>query len=192
MNHKQKLGYTLLGAGIMAVGITIGQFITPNIEAQSEGVFEKITCRELYVVDEKGETEIGLGDNTVVIRDKQGRLAVFLASTEGVNVVIVSNNQGQNAVRLSSDDERNQVSVSDNQGKSAILLGNDSLQDTNYILVLDNQGENAIDLINTAGENGVAVNNKKLGKTGVRLYADERENGITVMDKAGNIKWITP
>ena len=31
MNNKQKLGYTLLGAGIMAVGITIGQFLTPNI-----------------------------------------------------------------------------------------------------------------------------------------------------------------
>ena len=30
MNHKQKLGYTLLGAGIMAVGITIGQFVTPG------------------------------------------------------------------------------------------------------------------------------------------------------------------
>ena len=29
MNHRQKLGYMALGAGIMAVGITIGQFVTP-------------------------------------------------------------------------------------------------------------------------------------------------------------------
>ena len=50
MNHKQKLGYILLGAGIMALGIAIGQFITPDIEAQNNGVFEKITCRELEVV----------------------------------------------------------------------------------------------------------------------------------------------
>ena len=35
MNCKQKLRYTILGAGIMALGITIGQFITPNVEAQS-------------------------------------------------------------------------------------------------------------------------------------------------------------
>ena len=28
----------------MAVGIIIGQFITPNIEAQSNGVFDKIPC----------------------------------------------------------------------------------------------------------------------------------------------------
>ncbi len=33
MNHKQKLGYMALGALILAIGITIGQFITPNIEA---------------------------------------------------------------------------------------------------------------------------------------------------------------
>ena len=53
MNHKQKLAYILLGAGIMAVGIIIGQFITPNIEAQSNGVFDKIPCRELEVVNGK-------------------------------------------------------------------------------------------------------------------------------------------
>ena len=68
MNYKQKLGYTLLGAGIMALGITIGQFITPNIEAQSNGVFDKITCRELEVVDAKGNKAIVLvgGDKLIV------------------------------------------------------------------------------------------------------------------------------
>lgn len=35
MNHKQKLGYMLLGAGIMALGIIIGQVVTPDIEARS-------------------------------------------------------------------------------------------------------------------------------------------------------------
>ena len=45
MNHRQKLGYIALGAGIMAVGITIGQFITPQLEAQSNGVFDKVVCR---------------------------------------------------------------------------------------------------------------------------------------------------
>ena len=33
MNHKHKLGYTLLGAGITAVGITIEQAVTPEINA---------------------------------------------------------------------------------------------------------------------------------------------------------------
>ena len=56
MTHKQKLGYMLLGAGIMALGIIIGQVITPEIEAQSNGVFDEIQCRKLTVVDHNGET----------------------------------------------------------------------------------------------------------------------------------------
>ena len=123
MNQKQKLGYTLLGAGIMALGIIVGEFVTPNIKAQSNGVFEKITCRELEVVNEKS-AEISLGDKTVVI--------------------------------------------------------------------LDNQGKNAIDLINSNIENGVSVYDRKSGKTGISLYADERESGIIVIDKASNIKWKVP
>ena len=60
MNNKQKLGYTLLGVGIMAGGITIGQFITPNVKAQNNGVFDKITCRELEVMDKAGKSAIVL------------------------------------------------------------------------------------------------------------------------------------
>ena len=60
MNHKQKLGYMALGAAIMAIGIIIGQWGTPDIEAQNNGVFDKITCREIEVVDKDGETAIRL------------------------------------------------------------------------------------------------------------------------------------
>ena len=42
MNTWQKLGYMALGAGILAIGIIIGQVITPDIEAQKNGVFDKI------------------------------------------------------------------------------------------------------------------------------------------------------
>lgn len=62
MNYKQKLGYMALGAGIMALGIIIGQVITPTIEAHNNGVFDDITCRSLRVVDEKGEGTIYLGN----------------------------------------------------------------------------------------------------------------------------------
>ena len=90
MNHKQKLGYMAIGAGIMALGITIGQFITPNIEAQGNGVFDKITCREIEVVDAKGNKAIVLGsggqapfrENWVTIYYPQGDKAIRLWSNE--------------------------------------------------------------------------------------------------------------
>ena len=34
MNQKQKFFYTLLGAGMLAIGIIIGQIITPGIVAR--------------------------------------------------------------------------------------------------------------------------------------------------------------
>ena len=80
MTHKQKLGYMLLGAGIMALGIIIGQVITPEIEAQSNGVFDEIQCRKLTVVDHNGkravllssENDDMLNSNSVKIFDQKG------------------------------------------------------------------------------------------------------------------------
>ena len=93
MNHKQKLGYMALGAGILAIGIIIGQVITPNIEAQQNGFFDTITCRELKVVDKNGKTAIRLstflGANGVSILDKKGKLAIALSSSEAYNTVSI-------------------------------------------------------------------------------------------------------
>lgn len=56
MNHKQKLGYMALGAGIMLVGLVIGAIVSPPLIAQRNGVFDKIVCREIEVVDKDSET----------------------------------------------------------------------------------------------------------------------------------------
>ena len=90
MNYKQKLGYMALGAGIMAIGIIIGQVITPNIEAQSNGVFDKITCRELEVVDQDGTPAIVLESKDYTKRltffdeklDQDGTPAIVLESKD--------------------------------------------------------------------------------------------------------------
>ena len=51
----------------MAVGIIIGQVITPDIEAQSNGVFDKITCRGIEVVDENGKRRAFLGRRVTLL-----------------------------------------------------------------------------------------------------------------------------
>ena len=48
-----------LGVGILAIGIIIGQVVTPNIEAQSSGVFGEVVCTGLTVVNHAGEPMIG-------------------------------------------------------------------------------------------------------------------------------------
>ena len=50
MNHKQILGYTVLGAMIMPIGI--GSIVSPPLIAQRDGVFGEIECSKLTVVNE--------------------------------------------------------------------------------------------------------------------------------------------
>lgn len=98
MNHKQKLGYILLGAGIMAVGVTIGQFLTPSIEAQSNGVFDKITCRELEVVDAKGNKGIVLagGDGEGY---EENNLIIYYPQSKKRGIELWCNQAGTSVIR---------------------------------------------------------------------------------------------
>lgn len=86
MNRKQRLGYILLGAGIMAVGVIIGQFITLDIEAQNNGVFDEIMCKKLTIVDGKGNKSIVLGSgstgNGIIVIDKKGKKSIILMADE--------------------------------------------------------------------------------------------------------------
>ena len=99
MNHKQKLGYMALGAGILALGIIIGQFVTPDIKAQSNGVFDKITCREIEVIDKDSKTGIMLTTHErgglFVLSGKAG--SVDIGTTVRGGVVSVSGKDGGSA-----------------------------------------------------------------------------------------------
>jgi hypothetical protein len=174
MNHKQKLGYTLLGAGIMAVGITIGQVITPDIEAQSNGVFDEITCRSLEVVDENGNTGIMLDTGYGVrIFNKEGISAIRLTSIEGANAVIVSNPSGRPAIQLFADEDYREVNIFD---KDDPLLGSGSIR-----FVVSEEG------------NSISIKKGKTAGETIYLMADE-ETGpfIFISDRTGKIKWSAP
>ena len=60
MNTKQKLGYTILGAVIMLVGMSVGSILSPTLIAQNNGVFDEIQCTKLTVVNELGEKRMEL------------------------------------------------------------------------------------------------------------------------------------
>ena len=108
MNQKQKLGYILLGAAVMAVGITIGQFVPPNIEAQSVGELAEIRCSKLTVVDGQGNDAIILAPeedgNTIVLFNKAGKEAVYLIAGKGLAAIDISNPSGKRAISLSAAD----------------------------------------------------------------------------------------
>ena len=70
MKRLEKIGYTFLGAGILAVGVIIGQLVSP--EEQSREVFDKIVCREFELVDQEGNKAVVLQSN-----DKSNNLHIY-------------------------------------------------------------------------------------------------------------------
>ena len=167
MNHKQKLGYTLFGAGIMAVGIAIGQFITPNIEAQSNGVFDRIICRELELVDKDGNKAIGLQSNdksnSVNVYDRQGNVATILGSIDNLG---------------------SGLSIYDKQKKLAVGLS--SIDKSNGLSVYDRQGNVAVELSSHDEKGSVMGVYDKYGNKATGLSANESGRGIDIYDKHGN------
>lgn len=180
MNHKQKLGYMLLGAGILAVGIIIGQFVTPDIKAQSTDLptgfddlvppppnkrFNKITCREIEVVDKDGKKAIGLFTGGVF----KGR---------GIRIY---NRKGNPAVVLSSDDMSNKLYLIDSQSKLGVTLDaglsgkavGDHVANINSITVYSPVNKSKINLM--ASDN---------------LQMDE--SVISIHDKHGSLRWEKP
>lgn len=166
MNHNQKLGYILLGAGIMALGITIGQVITPNIEAQNNGVFNEIVCRRLNVVDKNGNNAISLVSeetgNAVAVYDsnkKTGSPVLSLASVPEGNMVFVLDKKGKFAVNLTTSPIDNTIFVYDKTGKPVVSLT--SAPKGNWVSVTSpNTGEPVVALSSTPTGNTVSVHNK--------------------------------
>ena len=130
MNYKQKLRYTLLGAGIMALGIIIGQWGTPNIEAQSKGVFDKITCREFEVVDAKGNKAIVLaggdkyGNNNLSIYYPQGKEGIELRCNDAGTSAIRNLNRSSGVIELEL------IHYPESVGRNALNIWNKELDGT--------------------------------------------------------------
>ena len=172
MNHKQRLGYTVFGAVIMLVGITIGQFITLNIEAQHNGVFDEITCRRLKVVD------------------KAGKKAINLNAAEDANAIIVYDKTGEPAILLGARESENSVFVRYKGGKGTIkLMGT---QDTTALFIMDESKTSQVGLVATEDANMIFLKGKA-GEESINLLAAEKEGlGIDIVDRAGNPAWSTP
>ena len=217
MNHKQKLGYMVLGAGILALGITIGQFVTPAIEAQSNGVFDEITCRSLNVVDKNGNAGIQLlavGDTNLIVigNNSPGTGRIYLGTDHGTNGITITNGAGDSAIELKAKEHQNHVQVLDKTGKPAILLG--AYENENSVFVMRKVEEGSVKLMGTKDKSSVFIGdrskadhvglvaaedgnliflNGKAGEESINLLASEREGAsIIIVDRAGNPAWSTP
>ena len=143
MNNKQKLGYMASGAGMLAIGLIIGQFLAPDIDAQSKSVFDKIYCRQIVVEDAEGKPQMILADNRIDVFNKQGKGVISLIADNRQLQLLISDPVGKKGISLLSIDkgaaQGNIVSVFNKQGKTAIALMSTVLDSS--VRVYDKQGK---------------------------------------------------
>ena len=220
MNPKQKLGYILLGAGIMAVGITIGQVITPDIRAQNNGVFDEIWCRKLTVYYDTGEPAIGLAatpqGSAILVLSPSGKKAVELYSDGTSNSMNVFNENAERTIQLvDKHDSGTTIMLSNDRGERAIALGSLNIIGNNLTLY-DQAGNPAVEANSVmSGQNDMVIHDQN-GNKAIHLkshalmgntidihqrqsdFGDKLEShpefrsGLKIRDRDGKITGIAP
>ena len=186
MNYKQKWGYMALGAGIMALGIIIGQIITPDIEAQSNGVFDKITCREIEVIDKDGNKAIRLytakHGGRIWMGSKDGRVAAMGIYEDGGSVYLNGKGKGTDGgtVSMHTHEDSASLDVGDKSdgGISMFAISRVDATHRGYAsIAVKNQNGSAY---MTAGHSYTVVEVSRKAGGGAVLHTDEHGGRISV------------
>ena len=156
MNYKQKSGYMLLGAGLLAVGIIIGRLIEKRMEAQSVGVFDKVQCREFDLVDKDGNRLIGFQSTDksagAIFYSREGKMVMFLGSIDGLGSSLsLYDRFGRLTIGLGSSSSwdnltGNGLTVYDIHGRGAAVELNSTLRG-NEVRVYNSDGEVAAEMV---------------------------------------------
>ena len=218
MNHRQKLGYTALGAIIMLIGMTIDNLIAPPVTAQHNGTFDEIQCSKLTVVNANGRPAIILSSNPtsgseISLYDQVGRRRVIVrADTDGTFMkfnhpsapsltltvldegagFIIQTALGKELIHLSASDSARLLNINNPDGKPAVTL--DSLEDG---------WSNSISLYNKDGGIAFDAGYAEALSTAITLYDDTEETAITlsngemaqpfiIIEDAGQRVWSAP
>ena len=165
MNHKQKALYTLFGAAIMLMGLSVGSLVCPPVIALKEKVLDEIYCTGLTVINSSGEP------------------AIVLRTDETLgNGLVIHTPRGEPALLLVADETANSVAVTDKSGEPAVLLRTSDL--VNRVIVRSPLGKDGVRLSAGKVANRVTVSNPE-ETNAVQLYADEVANRVTRSQPSG-------
>ena len=187
-----------LGAGILAIGIIIGQWVTPDIEAQNNGVFDEIRCSRLKVVSRWDESIVDIIPSSITVYDREGEQAILLAVrgrrgglVDDTNIIL--HRQGKLAYWLQVDKNGSAIQLYNPEGKQGLLLLADD--DFGNSVSLSSKEEKDVLTLSSSHKYGnqIFVRDKD-GNDGIRLRSasDFWKNEILIFDEFDNIRWSTP
>ena len=157
MNHKQKIGYTILGACIMLIGMSIDNLTSSPVTAQNDG---EITCQKLTFVNDRGvplfyietrgfDNELSIFNalnfnwETNVVEPKEV-MSLYSSSIHGNQLILLNHeHEDRPAVRLTASQRNNYVTLFNHEGKRAVRLGSNVGTDrnTNSVGIFNNESE---------------------------------------------------
>ena len=210
MNHKQKMGYILLGAFIMLIGMSIDNLTSSPVTAQTDG---EITCQKLTFVDETGEPLFTLNaesdgrTGSLSFRNKDGKKAMKINNTRLGNsvyvydrdekavvmlhgftliggVIYTKSSEGKSfSTSMSSGEHGGQVKVYGKEGEGTAVISIN--EHGGRVQVSDKGGEGFATMSTTEHGGRVDVFNKQ-GKNRAVMSVNEYGNGaISTWDKNG-------
>ena len=171
MNHKQKIGYTILGAGIMLIGILIDNLTSPPVTAQNDG---EITCQRLTFVDEKGTPLYWIETS-----DNNG-LSIFAESLNWVT----GKPESREILKIESHHFDNRWTFRNPNGMEAVSLYS-SRTFGGLVRTLDKEGKKAVSI--SVSERGGYINVfNDQDKCIAEMSVDQYGNGVVnTWDKNG-------
>lgn len=198
MNHKQKIGYTILGASIMLIGMWIGNGTSPPVTAQSNGVFDKITCREIEVIDENGTGGISIRGGSIIVsgnngftnvaggvvflHSPEGRIVASMEPTEHGGRIDVFNKQGESQATMGINEYSGEFRIYGKNGKTTAYMG--TIEDGGHVVVCNNQGKTRA-AMGTIPHGGSFTTFGKGGKLGAVMSDSEYGGKIGVFNNQG-------
>ena len=154
----------------MIVGMGIGAIVSPNLIAQSDGVFNDITCRRLQIVDKDRLIRVSLSDDGVRVYNERGESAIGLISSgSGLGSFIsIINPQGNLGILLVSNEEKSHIE-----------------------LYSPPEGDKGVNLFCSESGRGISIEGYA-EKEEIRLQAAESiDPFIAIEDRAGRVKVIS-
>ena len=171
MNHKQKIGYTILGAFIMLIGILINNLTSP-VTAQSNGTFGEIQCTGLTVVDAKGKKLIDLKNNGL-----GGEVNLYNLSGQEMMKLEVGTSHSK--IRLFAKSFGSELY--DDSETTSLGIQLDAGPLSNWLEVGNTVRSGGIRLHNTEAFSELQVYHKN-GQGGTVLYSSENIHSLSIYD----------
>ena len=183
-----------LGATILMVGIVMGQLLNPAVAIRTSEVVDKLVCREIQIVDEKGQLMTFLGADQqggqLMMYDSQRKPLIHMSAANRGGSLLVWGKDGDQRISLNTDEKGGAVTIWTPDNKiGAVMSTLDDLSrlhiggQSGKVVISADETESSIDLIDyepLGPDQGVLAELLRPEITRISMRSENQEGLIVV------------